>query len=174
MQPAGKWSGKWCSIDTNMFTSVWSSLYDQDMCHCYWPGGKGESTTYGELSVTLVSEENCEDCIIRKLEVSENIPQTTIPYVRLKVYCRIELCVLCCFCLYSIGTCQSSLHCDPLSVFMLAWLWPASYLLLTAGADGQCHKSADEHRKQGHYCNVQVSVMVVLLNFILFTSCMYM
>ena len=56
------------------------------MCHCYWPGGKGESTTYGELSVTLVSEENCEDCIIRKLEVSENTPQTILPYVRLEVY----------------------------------------------------------------------------------------
>ena len=174
MQPAGRWSGKWCSIDTNLFTSVWSSLHDQDMCHCYWPWRKGESTNYGELSVTLVSEENCEDCIIRKLEVSENTPQTTIPYVRLKFYIVwdktkyyfISLCV--------IGTCQSSLHCDPLPVSMLAWLWPASYLLLTAGADGQCHKGADEHRKQGHYCNVQVSVMVVLLNFIMFTSCMYM
>ena len=126
------------------------------MCHCYWPGRKGESTTYGELSVTLVSEEKCEDYIIRKLEVSETPPQTTLPSVRLEVYCRIELwnyIVSDC----NIGTCQSSLHCDPLSVAMLAWLWPASYLFLPAGADGQYHKGADEHRKRGHYCNVQVS-----------------
>ena len=85
MQPAGRWSGKSYSIDTNILLHVWSSLYDQEMYHCYWPGRKGESTTYGELSVTLVSEENCEDCIIRKLEVSENRPQTTVLSVRLEV-----------------------------------------------------------------------------------------
>ena len=138
------------------------------MCHCYWPGRKGESTTYGELSVTLVSEENCEDCIIRKLEVSENTPHTTIPSVRLEVYIVRDKTKY--YDVSNLGTCQSSLHCDPLPVSMLAWLWPASYLFLSAGADGQCHKSADEHRKQGHYCTVQVSVMVVPLNFILFTS----
>ena len=105
----------------NLFTSVWSSLlYDQDMCNCYWPGRKGESTTYGELSVTLLSEENCEDCIIMKLEVSETLPhETTVPTVRLEVYIVWDKtkyyddsdCT---------GTCQSSLHCDPLPVSMLA------------------------------------------------------
>ena len=63
-------------------------IYDQDMCHCYWPERKEERTTYGELSVTLVSDENFEDCIIRKLEVSENTPQTTIPNVRFEAQCR--------------------------------------------------------------------------------------
>ena len=93
-------------------------IYDQDMCHCYWPGRKGESTTYGELSVTLVSEENCEDCIIRKLEVSENTPHTTLPSVRLEVYIVRDKTKY--YDVSNLGTCQSSLHCDPLPVSMLA------------------------------------------------------
>ena len=88
------------------------------MCHCYWPGRKGESTTYGELSVTLVSEEKCEDSIIRKLEVSETPPQTTIPTVRLEVYIVQNKAKY--YDVSNLGTCQSSLHCDPLPVSMLA------------------------------------------------------
>ena len=90
------------------------------MCRCYWPGRKRESTNYGELSVTLVSEENCEDCIIRKLEVSEKTPQTTILSVRLEVYEVWDKIKYHVHSVSNIGTCQSSLHCDPLSVSMLA------------------------------------------------------
>ena len=139
------------------------------MSHCYWPERKGERTTYGGLSVILVSGENCEDCIIRKLEVSENTPQTTIPTVRFEIY-SVEQNLSSKLFLSIIGSCQSSLHCDPLPVSVLVWLWAAPSLFLPPGADGQCHKGAEEHRKQGHYCNVQVSVAVVPLKFILFTK----
>ena len=94
-------------------------IYDQDMCHCYWPERKGERTTYGGLSVTLVSGENCEDCIIQKLEVSENTPQTTIPTVRLEIY-SVEQNLSSKLFLSIIGSRQSSLYCDPLPVSVLA------------------------------------------------------
>ena len=144
---------------------------DHHLIHdpCYWPERKGERTTYSRLSVTLMSGENCEDCIIRKLEVSENTPQTTIPTVRFEAQCRTKLSNKLFFSI--IGSCQSSLYGDPLPVSVLAQLWPASSLFLPPGADGQYHKGAEEHRKQGHYCNVQVSVAVIPFMFIYCSPC---
>ena len=40
------------------------------MCHQYWPKVEGDSETFGKCTVTLLSQENSNDYIIRKMEVS--------------------------------------------------------------------------------------------------------
>ena len=42
------------------------------MCHHYWPRGKGKSETFGKYTVTLISQEICNDYAIRKMEVLES------------------------------------------------------------------------------------------------------
>ena len=44
----------------------------QEVCHHYWPHGKGSSESYGKYSVTLKSQENSNDYIIRKMGIIEN------------------------------------------------------------------------------------------------------
>ena len=46
----------------------------QDACCCYWPEKKGTSVTYGELRVTVVSEDNHGDVVICKMEVTQVNP----------------------------------------------------------------------------------------------------
>ena len=40
------------------------------MCHHYWPKGRGSSEAYGRYTVTLTSQEFCNDYVIRKMEVT--------------------------------------------------------------------------------------------------------
>ena len=42
------------------------------MCHQYWPKVKGDSETFGKCTVTLTSQENNNDYIIRKMEISSS------------------------------------------------------------------------------------------------------
>ena len=50
------------------------------MCHQYWPKVKGDSETFAKFSVTLTSQENNNDFIIRKMEISssENHSRTSV------------------------------------------------------------------------------------------------
>ena len=41
----------------------------QEVCHHFWPRDKGESETFGKYTVTLTSQEICNDYAIRKMEV---------------------------------------------------------------------------------------------------------
>ena len=43
------------------------------MCYLYWPLVVGSSAVYGKLKVTLLSEENRGDYILRKMEITEKI-----------------------------------------------------------------------------------------------------
>ena len=51
------------------------------MCHQYWPNIKGDSETFGKCTVTLTSQENNNDYIIRKMEISssENRSRMSVP-----------------------------------------------------------------------------------------------
>ena len=42
------------------------------MCHHYWPRVKGDSEIFGKYIITLTSQENNNDYIIRKMEILEN------------------------------------------------------------------------------------------------------
>jgi protein tyrosine phosphatase len=42
---------------------------NQDKCHMYWPNANGEQNAYGKLIVTLQSEIECGDYVMRKLQV---------------------------------------------------------------------------------------------------------
>ena len=42
------------------------------MCCRYWPLGSGSSETFGKYVVTLTSQENCSDYLIRKMDITEN------------------------------------------------------------------------------------------------------
>ena len=44
----------------------------QEVCHRYWPLGRGSRETFGKLLVTLKSQENCNDYLIRKMEITES------------------------------------------------------------------------------------------------------
>ena len=44
----------------------------QEVCHHYWPRSKGKSETFGKYTVTLISQEICNDYAIRKMEVLES------------------------------------------------------------------------------------------------------
>jgi len=46
----------------------------QEVCHCYWPGCKGESASYGTYTVTLTYEDDYGDFIIRKMEINNSKP----------------------------------------------------------------------------------------------------
>ena len=50
------------------------------MCQQYWPKVKGDSITFGKCTVTLTSQENNNDYIIRKIEISssENCSRTSV------------------------------------------------------------------------------------------------
>ncbi len=41
------------------------------MCHQYWPLGRGSNEVYGKYTVTLTSQEICNDFIVRKMEITE-------------------------------------------------------------------------------------------------------
>ena len=42
------------------------------MCHRYWPLGRGSSEAFGKCLVTLTSQENNNDYIIRKMDICKN------------------------------------------------------------------------------------------------------
>ncbi len=42
------------------------------MCHQYWPCGQGSSGIFGRYTVTLTSQETCNDYVTRKMEISDN------------------------------------------------------------------------------------------------------
>ena len=44
----------------------------QEVCHPYWPNGKGSSESYSKYQVTLKTQENSTDFIIRKMEISDS------------------------------------------------------------------------------------------------------
>jgi protein tyrosine phosphatase len=44
----------------------------QEVCHQYWPLGRGSSDTYGKYTITLTKQEIHGDYAIRKLEVIDS------------------------------------------------------------------------------------------------------
>jgi len=93
---------KWCDIktcvplhhDRDEMTGVHKTntchaakifLLKQDASCCYWPEKKGASVTYGKLKVTVVSEDNHGDVVIRKLKVTGDKPGTVAPHVRAEI-----------------------------------------------------------------------------------------
>ncbi len=44
----------------------------QEVCHRYWPQGKGTSENYGKLTVTVTDQRAFSDYVMRKLEIVEN------------------------------------------------------------------------------------------------------
>ena len=44
----------------------------QEVCHRYWPEGRGNSELFGKYSVTLKAQENCNDYIVRKMDISDS------------------------------------------------------------------------------------------------------
>ena len=47
-------------------------LFLQEVCHRYWPEGRGNSELFGKYSVTLKAQENCNDYIVRKMDISDS------------------------------------------------------------------------------------------------------
>jgi protein tyrosine phosphatase len=43
----------------------------QEVCHQYWPRGRGNCETYGKYSVTLTKLDVCNDYVIRKMDIME-------------------------------------------------------------------------------------------------------
>ena len=41
------------------------------MCYCYWPTTEEETISYGQIMVTLLSEENYGDYNLRQFEINE-------------------------------------------------------------------------------------------------------
>ena len=49
----------------------------QESCYPYWPTNQGLTREYGEIGVTLKSEEKYHDYIVRKFEVLEDRSKST-------------------------------------------------------------------------------------------------
>ena len=52
--------------------------YLQEVCHQYWPRGRGNTEAYGKYSVTLTKQEVCDDYAIRKMEITESQTRMSI------------------------------------------------------------------------------------------------
>ena len=63
----------------------------QECCFPYWPKEKDTTMTYGKLKVQLLSEQDCGDFVIRKLEMGEADSHYQVP-VRCVVVLTGHLC----------------------------------------------------------------------------------
>ncbi len=52
--------------------------YVQEVCHRYWPQGKGETQEYGKLAVTFKDQKAFSEYVVRKFEIVENQNRTSV------------------------------------------------------------------------------------------------
>ena len=67
-------------------------LHSQEACYPYWPIEVDSTDTHGKLRVTLLSEQDSSDYIIRKMRLTKDKPQGA-PVSIHRVY-RFRLCLI--------------------------------------------------------------------------------
>ena len=92
----------------------------QESCYPYWPTDQGLTRNYGEIGVTLKSEEKYHAYIVRKFEIIEDKSKSTAVSKHIQCCIFIRAMFPCCSSILIGNKGAFLIHCDPVSAAVLA------------------------------------------------------